>query len=261
MTLIHGCRRMAVLVMMLGLAASAAAGQGTTKPPAASTDQDIYTYVALWSVPRADWNALEKYYASLVPAMKKLSDSGTIEGWGQARSFVHDESGITHLDWISAKGFAGLSKALDAIRASGPMPAALGNADHWDEIMRSTVHGGKPGAGGAAMMWVARYELQSGQSEDFSKLFEDEIRPLFEEQVAAGTVLSYAVSFEAVHTVTPNMVSISYILKDAAAIDKFQAALDGYETKHPRAGAALEEVMNIAAHRDAIFEVLAFGQK
>jgi hypothetical protein len=254
-------RSLGLIAVLLAMGATAAGGQNAPQQPPPAADQDLYTYVALWSVPRADWNAIEKYYASLVPTMKKLSDSGSIEGWGQTRAFVHDESGITHLNWFTAKGFAGLSKALDAIRASGPTPAALGNADHWDEIMRSTVHGGKPGAGGTAMMWVARYELQSGQSEDFSKLFEDEIKPLFEEQVAAGTVLSYAVSFEAVHTVTPNMVSISYILADAAAIDKFQAALAGYQTQHPRAGAALEEVMNVAAHRDAIFEVLAFGQK
>ena len=252
---------MGLFAALLTLAAGVAARQGGTQAATASPEQSVYRYVTLWSVPRADWNGVEKYYASQVPTMKKLMEAGTIVGWGHARAFVHDESGITHMDWTTATSFAGLAKVPDALRAAGPLPAAFGNADHWDEILRSSVSGGKPGAGGTGMMWVARYELQAGQAQDFSKLFEDEIKPLFDEQVAAGTVLSYSLSFEAVHTVSPNVVTLNYLVTDAAALDKFEAALAGYETAHPRAGAALEEVMVTAAHRDALFEVLSFGQK
>ena len=247
--------------MLLALAALAARGEAQAPTPAAASDATAYTYIATWSIPRADSIAAEKYYASIVPVMTKLTDAGTLQGWGHARAFVHDESGVTHLDWFTASSFAGLSKALDAIRAAGPLPPGFGNGKHRDTILHTTVNGRKVGASGTAMLWVAQYELQSGQTDDFSQLFEEEIKPLFEEQMAAGTILSYSLNFEAVHTGSPNQVSIAYLLPDAAAIDKFQAALEGYETKHPRAGAALEAVMNLAAHRDMLFEVLAFGQK
>jgi hypothetical protein len=257
----HILRRAGLWATVFMLAAPLTAGRAEAQAPANPSDQTVYTYVTVWNVPRADWNAVEKYDAGLAPVMKKLTDAGTLNGWGFAHAFVHDDSGTTHLDWFTATSFAGLSKALDAIRAAGPMPAAFAGAKHHDEIVRSTVNGGRPGAGGTGMLWVASYELQSGQTGDFSQLFADEIKPLFEEQVAAGTILAYSLNFEAVHTSSPNVVSIAYVLPDAAAIDKFQAALEGYETKHPRAGAALEAVMNLAAHRDALFEVLAFGQK
>jgi hypothetical protein len=250
-----------LVAALLALAGAATAGQAGGRAQAAAAEQAVYTYVAFWSVPRADWSAVEDYYKASVPLMKKLMDAGTILGWGQARAFVHDQSGVTHLDWFTARGFADLAKTLDAIRAAGPLPAAFGNAKHHDEIVRSTVGGGKPGAAGSGMLWVARYELQAGQTEDFTQLFEDEIKPLFEEQTAAGTILSYSLSFEAIHTESPSVVAITYVLPDAAAIDKFQSALEKYEVLHPRAGAALEAVMNLAAHRDALFEVLAFGKK
>ncbi len=257
----RGRRWIGIWAAVLAVAAAASASQGGATAPAANSDRAVYTYVAWWGVPRADWPAVEKYYASTVPLMKKLTDAGTLVGWGQARAMVHDESGMTHVEWFTATGFAGLETTLEALRAAGPLPPAFGNAKHRDEIVRSTLNGGKPGAAGTGMLWVARYELQGEQSGDFSQLFEDEIQPLFQEQVAAGTILSYSLNFQAVHTTSPNLVAIAYVLPDAAAIDKFQAALEDYEVKHPRAGAALEAVMNIAAHRDALFEVLAFSQK
>jgi len=254
-------RWMGLLAAALAAIAVASAGRGEAAQAPAASDQDLYTYVARWNVPRAEWNAVERYYASLTPAMNKLMEAGTISGWGEARSFVHEEGGSTHVNWLSAAGFAGLAKALDAIRAAAPPPVAFENSKHSDQILRSTVNGGKPGAGGTGMLWVARYELQPGQMEDFSRLFEEEIKPLFVQQVAAGNVLGYALNFEAVHTASPNVATVSYLLPDAAAIDKFQTALGRYQVVHPRAGAALEEVMFLAAHRDALFEVLAFDQK
>jgi len=246
---------------VLALAAVAFAGQAGAKPPAAAAERAIYTYVATWAVPRADWVAAEKYYQSAVPLMKALTDSGTLEGWGQARAFVHDESGTTHINWLTATSFAGLAKALEEMHSKLPLPAAFMNAKHRDEILRSTMNGGKAGAGGAGMLWLANYELQSGTPDDFADLFETQIKPLFDAQVAAGTVLAYSLEFQAVHTDSPKLATIAYLLPDAAAIDKFQEALAAYETKNPSTGASLEATMNYTAHRDALFEVLAFGEK
>jgi hypothetical protein len=224
-------------------------------------DQGVYTYVALWDTPRAQWGDIEKFYKDARPALDKLVAGGTLVGWGNARAFVHDASGFTHANWITATSFANLSRALETIHSALPQPAAFANSKHVDEILRATIHGGKPGASGTGMLWVASYELRSGQAEEFTRLFESEIKPLFEEQVAAGTILSYSLNFQAVHTGTPGGVSIAYVLPDVAGIDKFQAALAAYEGQHPELGPAMEATMDYAAHRDSLYEVLSFGQK
>jgi hypothetical protein len=253
------------LALLLTAAILGAAGgrpaQAQAPTQAIAVDQAVYTYVALWATPRTQWDDIEKFYKDARPALDKLVANGTLVGWGNARAFVHDASGFTHANWITATSFANISRALEAIRSALPQPAAFANSKHVDEVLRATIHGGKPGASGAGMLWVARYELRPGQAEEFTRLFETEIKPLFEQQVAAGSILSYSLSFHAVHTDDPNGATIAYVLPNAAAIDTFQAALEAYESKRPETGPSMEATMNYPAHRDSLYEVLSFGQR
>ena len=221
----------------------------------------MYTYVAMWGVPRAQWAQVEKYYKDAEPTLEKLVADGTLTAWGNSRNWVHDDSGMTHASWVSATSIANIYRAGAAVHEALPLPAAFATAKHMDEFLRATIHGGKPGVSGSGMLWVASYQVRSGQVEEFTRLFEADIKPLFEEQVAAGTVLYFGLNFEAIHTGAPGGVSIAYLMPNAAAIDKFQAALADYEAKHPDTGPALEAVMDIAAHRDYVYEVINFGQK
>jgi hypothetical protein len=221
----------------------------------------VYTYVALWGVPRAQSAQVEKYYKDVEPTLKKLMADGTLTGWGTARNWVHDDTGMTHASWVSATSFANIYRAGAVIHEALPLPAAFANAKHVDQLIRSTIYGGKPGASGSGMLWVADYQVRPGQMDDFTKLFESDIKPLFDQQVAAGTVLSYWLNVSAIHTGPPGGASIVYLMPDAAAIDKFQAALAAYGADHPDTGPALEAVMDLAAHRDYVFEVLSFSQK
>lgn len=236
-------------------------GPVKAKAQAGGGDEAVYTYVALWGVPRPQWGQIEKFYKDALPTLNKLVADGTLAGWGNARVWVHDESGYTHANWITATSFANIHSALDAIHAALPQPAAFSNSKHSDLMLRATIHGGKPGASGSGMLWVASYHVRPGQMEGFTQLFETEIKPLFDEQVAAGTILSYSLDFQAIHTEAPGSVTIAYLMPDAAAIDKFQIALAAYESNHPDTGPAIEATMEYAAHRDFVYEVINFAQK
>ncbi len=231
------------------------------KAQAGGGEEPVYTYVALWGVPRPQWGGIEKFYKDAQPALNKLMADGTLLAWGNARNFTHDDTGMTHANWITASSFANIRRALDAIHAALPQPAAFSSSKHEDLMLRATIHGGKPGASGSGMLWVAHYRVREGQMDEFTRLFANEIQPLFDEQVAAGTVLGYSLDFQAIHTESTGGVDIAYLLPDAAAIDKFQAALAGYEGKHPEAGPAIEATMDYGAHRDFVYEVINFAQK
>jgi hypothetical protein len=51
------------------------------------------------------------------------------------------------------------------------------------------------------------------------------------------------------------------LLPNAAAIDKFQAALEVYGANHPETGPAMQATMDFTAHRDFVYELINFGQK
>jgi len=224
-------------------------------------EQAVYTYVALWGVPRPLWGDIEKFFKDAQPALDKLIADGTIVAWGNGRSWAHDESGMTHANWVTATSFAKIKHALDAVRDALPQPAAFSTAKHMDEMLRAPIHGEKPGASGAGMLWVADYRLKPDQAEEFTRIFEADIKPLFDEQIAAGTILSYSLNFEAIHTGPASDVSIAYVLPSAAAIDKFQAALEAYGANHPDTGPAMQATMDYTAHRDYVYELINFGQK
>jgi len=243
------------------LIAAAIWGPAKAKAQAGGGDQAVYTYVALWGVPRPQWGDIEKFYRDAVPTLNKLVADGTILGWGNARNFTHDESGMTHASWITATSFANIHRGLDAVRDALPQPAAFANSKHIDQMLRATIHGEKPGASGSGMLWVAHYRVREGQMDAFTQLFSNEIQPLFDEQMAAGNILGYSLDFQAIHTEETGSVDISYLLPDAAAIDKFQAALEVYQAKHPDAGPAMEAAMDFSVHRDFVYEVMNFGQK
>jgi hypothetical protein len=253
--------QVAALIGALMATGAVAGGRQARGQTAATAEQAVYTYVALWNVPRTDWGDIEKFYKDAQPALNKLVAAGTLVGWGNARAWVHDSSGLTHANWITATSFADIDRALKAVRDALPQPVAFSKAKHTDEVLRATIHGGKAGASGTGMLWVAQYVMKPGQTDEFTQLFESGIKPLFDEQVAAGTVLAYSLSFQAVHTDDPAGVSIAYILRDAAAIDKFQAALAAHAEKNPELATAMMGTMEYAAHRDSLYEVLSFGQK
>src|SRR5271156_7033003 len=76
------------------------------KPP-------LYTYVADWNIPRAQWPDMEKAYASTQKIMDKAIADGTIVGYGTDVTLVHQADGTTHDDWWSAKSLAGVLNVLD----------------------------------------------------------------------------------------------------------------------------------------------------
>jgi hypothetical protein len=243
------------------LVASAVWGPAKAKAQANGEEQAVYTYVAFWGVPRPQWPQIEKFYKDAVPTLNKLVADGTLVGWGNARNWVHDDSGMTHASWITAASFAKIQQGLAAVRDALPQPAVFASSKHTDLVLRATIYGAKPAASGSGMLWVANYHVRPDQMDEFSRLFESQVQPLFDEQVAAGTILGYWLNFEAVHTESPGAATIAYLLPDAAAIDKFQAALAAYQIKNPDAGPALEATMDYGVHRDVVYEVMNFGQK
>ena len=56
----------------------------------------MYTYVADWVIPRAQWGEMEKSYATDQKILDKAMASGTIVGYGNDENLVHRPDAETH---------------------------------------------------------------------------------------------------------------------------------------------------------------------
>lgn len=79
--------------------------------------QPVYTYVAQWAVPRAQWADMVKVDEADRPVLDKLVADGTLVGYGAYTNLIHQEGEPTHGTWFSAKSEGNLLKALEAIYA------------------------------------------------------------------------------------------------------------------------------------------------
>src|SRR4051812_24914002 len=76
------------------------------KPP-------MYSYVANWAIPRAQWGEMDKATATDRALMDKNIASGTIVGYGNDSNLIHQADGETHDDWWSGMSMAAVLNVLD----------------------------------------------------------------------------------------------------------------------------------------------------
>src|ERR1700761_3490433 len=62
----------------------------------------MYTYVALWELPRAQWGEWAKNEADDQKILQDAMAAGTIVGYGDDTNLVHQPNQPTHDDWFQS---------------------------------------------------------------------------------------------------------------------------------------------------------------
>jgi hypothetical protein len=218
------------------------------KPP-------MYSYVGNWAIPRAQWGEMEKANTADQPTYEKAFKAGTIVGYGNDVTIVHQGDGQTHDEWWSAMSIAGLLNVLEQFYASGSAtsPALSSATKHWDGIYVSRYYNWKPGSWKGIYTRVAAYKLKPDAPPDaLDTLSKNLFVPFFEKLLADGSIVEYEIDTEAIHTDNPAMFSAVYIVPNAEALDKVNAALAAMTKSNPLASPALGSVVDYSAHRDEL---------
>ncbi len=226
--------------------ASAQMSEVKEKPP-------MYSYVAFWAIPRAQWGEMEKANAADVKMLDKALADGTIIGYGFDANLVHDPDGPTHDDWWSAMSMAGVINVLDQAYATGSASApVLSTATkHWDNILVSRFYNWHAGSWKGAYLHGASYKLKPDAPDDaVQTLSKSLIVPMMEKLLADGTVAEYEVDTEAIHSDAPGTFWIFYLAPKADGLDKVNAALQDALKANPLAGPAFGSVVDFTVHRD-----------
>src|SRR5690349_193120 len=77
-----------------------------------------YTYVAQWSIPRAQWGDMAKMQQANTTVLDRLVTDGTLVSYGLYETAVHEPKAPTHGNSFQANSMAGIFKAVDALQGS-----------------------------------------------------------------------------------------------------------------------------------------------
>lgn len=218
------------------------------KPP-------MYSYVANWQIPRAQWGAMQKSMAEDAATFEKGMSDGTIVGYGSDENRVHTADGETHDDWWSSMSEAGVFNMLDRLYKAGAAdsPALESATKHWDEVDVSRFYNWKPGTYKDAYTTAAVYNLKKDAPQDaLDNLSKHLIGPLLEKMLADGTIVEWEVDTQAVHTGPQTEFMIVYISPNAEGMDKVEAAVRETIAANPLDGSAFDAVVDSAGHSDEV---------
>ncbi|MGH9698470.1 MAG: hypothetical protein ACRD52_03320 [Candidatus Acidiferrales bacterium] len=245
----------AAALVSLGAMPSQAQDKMQEKPP-------LYTYVAQWATPRAQWPDMVKGEASEKGLMDKLMADGTIVSYGAFRTVVHTVDGPTHGSWFSAMSMANLMKALSELMASGASTGpALEGSKHWDMIMSSTQYNGQSGTFENSYLRVGNWTVKAGGGEAVEKFDKEIMVPTLEKLLADGSIHAYQIDEETIHTGNPGSIDVVVLTNGAEGLDKFYAALDAMGKTNGLADMAFGQAVDEASHRDSLSLVPSYTHK
>jgi len=228
--------------------ASAQMSEVKEKPP-------MYTYVADWAIPRANWGEMVKADAADQQMLEKAMADGTLVGYGSDTNMVHQVDGMTHDDWWSAMSMAGVLSVLDQAYKSGTAtsPVYISATKHSDSIFVSRYYNWHSGSIKGGYTHGSSYMLKRNAPDDaVETLTKNLIAPLMEKMLADGSIIEYEVDTQAIHTESPGTFWLFYITPTADGLDKVNAALRETMKANPLGGPAFDSMVDYVPHRDEL---------
>ncbi len=226
-------------------------------------EQAVYTFVAEWSVPRAQWADFSSFWEkNAKPVLDRMVAGGTLLEWGRSVAVVHTEEGATHSSWWSATTLAGTQRVLEELLKIPPSPAMTGTR-HRDYLLRSLVYRVRPGLASSGYFQLSYTQVQPGKGRQWRELWDKYMKPTLEQLLADGTIAGYGIDVEHVHTRSAGGRYSWVFVPNAEALDKVEAAFEAARGNvTPEAGrgiaAAFAEVTVPEAHRDTLERVVDY---
>jgi hypothetical protein len=222
------------------------------KPP-------MYSYVANWAIPRAQWGEMQKANAADQKVLDQALAKGTIVGYGNDANLVHQADGETHDSWWSAMSMAGLLDVLEQFYSNGSAvsPVLVSATKHWDSIYVSRYYNWRPGSW-TGYTHVSSYRLKRHAPDDAVDLLSKNlIAPLLEKMLASGAINEYEIDTQAIHTGEPGEFMIIYATAGTDGVDKVNAAIRETLKANPLDGPAFGSMVDFSSHRDELLRTKA----
>ena len=230
----------------------------------APAQSPLFTYVAQWGVPRAQWPDMQKLDASEKGLLDSLVSDGTLVGYGFFENRIHSVDGMTHGSWFQADSLANIFKALDKIyaQAGGVTSPVQAASKHMDYLMISTIHGAKAvTTGSAGYLRVISAEIKPGKEEEFMEAYRRYIVPVYAKLLADGAIVSYQLDMEYNIENAPGRFFSAAMTRDAEGLDKVRMAVGELFEKNPAVLDALVSTTKPNSRNDFLARVTNMSHK
>jgi len=248
-----------ILVLAIAAFARPAAQPQQAAPAKMPT---VYTYVSFFGVPRANWAEYEKDLEKDNKVMASQLANGNLVSWGNGALEVHEGlNAPTHVSWMSSMSVSGLLKAEAAEMSTAPVTSTINYTTHFDEISMSSNYGGKADAAAPKYLLAQDWKVKPGRGDDFTEMFNKYRKADFDAAIADGSLSSYSVEEDLIHTSAPGTYTMVMTFPSAEAVDKFYASIEALHAKQPLFGEVFGSVTEGPEHRDHLLRVLVSGHK
>lgn len=198
-----------------------------------------------------------------------LVDSGAAVNWGIAMNVVHDGGDASsHVQWISFLGWEAVDQFMqnfvESMQTMTPEDRAAGAeaweanivaGSHSDMINRSVSIGGAP-SGRPGYIHLGYYEARPGQDAAATAIWNDFVKPRFEQLATHRKIMAYGLHVPAVHRNTGWTHMSWYTTANLAARDSVDAALG---TPDEAMSARMAETLT-GEHTDQILMVVHYKE-
>jgi len=185
----------------------------------------LYSYVAIWTIPRADWAAMNEPSPAARDLVAKSLASGKLVGVGEASSLMHHHGGPTHMNWWSSMSEAGLLAYLDDESALPGNPVLTKSTNHADFIVVSTYYNRKAATIKSGYEMVSYLKLKADAPEKtYSLIAKTVVAPVLEKLFTEGALAEYSICAEDFQSGPARGFWVEWIAPNADAVDKVNAA-------------------------------------
>jgi hypothetical protein len=229
--------------------------------PASAQEEPPYLYVTEWQIPHAQWAIWEAFEESnFKPMFEKLMSDHVIVSWGFYTNTVHTPDGPTHGLWFSTTRIAGVESTLTDM-TNLPANSVMNNPQvkQRDFLFRNLAGAGNAATGSNGMIWVHRTQSGPEKREQSPAVWDKYIKPTLDGLVAQGTILSYGIETEQIHTEPDGTFYIYCLMPGANATDKFFSALDAMQSKMTTAERNEFNATQLTGGQERLGRVTFFG--
>lgn len=221
----------------------------------------VYTYVAQWSIPRAQWGDMTKMQQTSAALLDRLVSDGTLVSFGLYETTVHDPKCPTHGNWFQANSMAGIFKTLDALQGNTASNAQLlGSGPHEDLLLVSRDYDAHSGSFKNSVLRGLSVEVKPGMEQQFHDAFDRIIRPVLEKLTDEGAIHAWSYHNEWI-VKNPGRVTIVFIANGPDGVDRYIGAINELFDKNPDVVAPLIAATEPESRRDFLLRVTAMRQK
>jgi hypothetical protein len=211
------------------------------KPP-------MYSYIAVWNIPRDQWKAREKQAAIARKILDQAISKGTIVAYGFDENPLHDTF------WL-AMSKAGLESVRDQFQKAGitAVPAKAGAKVPPASILISRYYNWHTTRCENAYVHVGIYKMKPDAPSDVvDKLSQNFFAPVLEKMLSSNTIFEWETDIYADPKDGPGTFLIAYLSATKEDLDKANGAVQERLKSRSPAGPALDSLIDVKASSDVV---------